>query len=126
MALFRLESVNRKDDLIRVRVSLVELSYVLPVGGDHRLILLCIIFNRVIGKANAIGVFQFLADLRYGPMPGKASVTNPAEYVPTDQPTGKRIIRLLLWTKRTGYRAIAVWTTEPFGDQARGAIQRVR
>ena len=116
MALFRLQPVDRKDDFIRVGVSLVELIHVLPVGGDHRLVLVRIVFNRVVGKANAIGVFQFLANLRYGPMPGEASMTNPAENVPTDQPAGKCIVRLLLWTKRTGYGAIVVWTTESFED----------
>ena len=116
MALFRLQPVDRKDDFIRVGVSLVELLHVLPVGGDHRLVLVRIVFDGVVGKANAVGVFQFVANLRYGPMPGETSMTDPAEDVPTDDPAGKCIVRLLLWTKRTGYGAIVVCTTKPFED----------
>jgi hypothetical protein len=99
MPLLRLQAVDRQHDFARVAIHVLQDLRILMPRGDHVLVRGEVVFEGVVRQTQVVAIEEFAPNLRHGPMPGKTSLADPAEDVPTDSPTRHGNLRLLLGTE---------------------------
>jgi hypothetical protein len=89
VALLGLQAVDAQPQGADVAVGQAQQVGVLLAGGEHGLVAAQVERDCVVGQSDVVGVFQFVLDLGNGPVSCKAAVSDEAEDVPADEPTGQ-------------------------------------
>src|SRR5262249_32005902 len=89
VALLRLQPVDAQPQRGHAPIGQTQQVEGLVAGGEHGLVAAQVEADGVFGQLDSVGVRQLAADLRHGPVACEATVTDEAEDVPADEPTGQ-------------------------------------
>ena len=98
VSLLRLQPVNRQHQPFGPPVCRSHFVGILLPGGEHPLVAADVSLDGVHGQGDRKAVGQFVADLGHRPVACETPVTQPAEYIPAQDPIGHD-------QRRLGFRA---------------------
>jgi hypothetical protein len=123
-ALLGLEAIDGEDQGLDRVVLLAQPLGVLLSGSEHRLVAPEVLLDGVAGERDLVSVEEFPTDLGDRPVASEATVADPAEDVPAEDPVGHGDGGLDLGTDGAMMpRAAGIGTMVELADQMSGAVE---
>jgi hypothetical protein len=126
VSLLGLQAVDGENQLVDRFLLLPQNIGVLLAGGEHDLIAMDVLTDRVVRKLDPVVVEEFALDLRNRPVPRQPPMPDPAKDVPADRPMRWGDARFDFGTLGFAMpRTTGVGTMVELTDQLRRAFQRM-